>query len=254
MRRAACLLLTLAFVSVPAYADDKKPGELTDPVEILKKVDAAARAVNAIQYSSKLEPSGAMSARLPKAEASYLIVGVVNNQPERYLADAKITMPGATESRRISAGSDNDMFFIVDHQGKKAYEDIDPDVMGPSARILRVAGMIEFIHPTPFNDEINGRSQELKGSKTVAGEDCYEVHVVYQQEQSPEVIWCFSKKDFLPRQRTDIYTMPDGSKAEVTKTITNLVVNPKVTDDVFKLKLPEGYTKTDDFAPNFLSP
>ena len=36
---------------------------------------------------------------------------------------------------------------------------------------------------------------------------------------------------------------------EVVKTITNLVVDPKVDDLFFKLKLPAGYTQVDDFAP-----
>jgi outer membrane lipoprotein-sorting protein len=112
--------------------------------------------------------------------------------------------------------------------------------------------MIEFIHPTPFNDEINGRSRELKGSEKVDGEDCYIIHVVYAAEQAPQAIWSFSKKDFLPRRRIDIYALPDGQEGRGTKTITNLVVDPKVDEEVFKLKLPEGYTKTDDFAPNLL--
>ena len=41
---------------------------------------------------------------------------------------------------------------------------------------------------------------ELKGSKKISGEDCYEIHVVYASENAPEATWYFSKKDFLPRR------------------------------------------------------
>ena len=31
--------------------------------------------------------------------------------------------------------------------------------------------------------------------------------------------------------------------------ISNLETNPKVSDDLYKLKLPEGYEQIDDFHP-----
>lgn len=254
MKRTICLLLGVAVLSAAAYADDKKTEELTDPLEILKKVDAAAKAVKAVKFDSVVEATGPAAARVGKIEASIILSGLMQGAPEKYIADAKVTMPGATAPLKITAGSDNDMFFAIDHQGKKAYEDLDPAVIGGNARVFQQAWMIEFVHATPFRDEINGRSRELKGSEKVAGEDCYVIHVVYAAERAPEAIWYFSKKDFLPRRRIDIYpnTMAEGEKSTITKTISNLVVDPKLTDDMFKLKLPEGYTKTDDFAPNLL--
>lgn len=256
MKRAICLLLSLSFASVAVFAEDPKPGELTDPLEILKKVDAAARAVSKIKYDSVVEIPTDFANRFgfQKIEAKYIISGAVNGQPEKYFADLKISLPGSGEVRSVTAGSDNDIFYIIDHKGKMAYEDIDPAVVGPTGRILQAAGMIEFIHPTPFSDEINGRSHELRGSESVGGEECYVVHVVYANENSPQATWSFSKKDFLPRKRIDAYRIGEGQTANQVKTVTNLVVDPNISDDVFKLKLPEGYTKTDDFAPNFLAP
>jgi hypothetical protein len=258
------LFLSLCIVAGGAYADDKKAdekkteekktGELTDPLEILKKVDASAKAVKTVKYDVSVGATGGIAARVAEVEASFLVSGYVAGAPEKFMAHAKVKLPGSAEAVEISAGTDNDMFFIVDHRNKKAYEDIDPAVMGQAGNVFRQAQMIEFVHDTPFNDEINGRSRELKGSQTIGGVDCYEVHVVYAAEQSPEAMWCFSKKDFLPRRRIDVYTMPDGQKATVTRTITNLVVDPKLDEDAFKLKLPEGFTKTDDFAPNLLAP
>ena len=109
--------------------------------------------------------------------------------------------------------------------------------------------MSEHLAPEPFSDEINSPTKELKGSKTIGGEECYEVYVVYASDQSPKATWYFSKKDFLPRARYDDYTLGDGGTGLLKKTVTNLVADPKLDMDAFNLKLPEGYTKTDEPAP-----
>lgn len=252
MKRTLCLLSALVLAPLAGYAGDEEPGELTDPTQILEKVDAAAKAVKAIKYDVVFEATGMRVRQLggiQKIEASYIVSGFVGGAPEKYVVNAKMFRTGAKEPRRVTAGTDNDMFYIVDHQGKIAYEDLDPAVMGRAGAVVQLAGMIEFVHPTPFSDELNGKSRELKGSEKVGDEDCYIVHVVYAAPQAPQGTWSFSKKDFLPRRRIDVTGGPGNTQI---KTITNLVIDPKVDDEVFKLKLPEGYSKTDDFAPNFL--
>ncbi|UCE60680.1 MAG: hypothetical protein JSU63_02805 [Phycisphaerales bacterium] len=251
MKQAICVLLVVFLMPATVHADEmKKPGELTDPLEIVKKVDEASKAVKVVKYDAVAEGGGAMAARVGKFEATYVTAGYIQGAPEKYFVDAKITLPNATEPRRVTAGTDNDMFYIIDHANKIAYEDIDPAVLGPSGRTVLLGMMVEFVHPTPFTDEIQGRSRELRGSQNIGGVDCYEVHVVYAAERAPEGTWCFSKKDFLPRRRIDHYSLQDGQTGTITKTITNLEIDPKVDKTIFKLKLPEGYTKTDDFAPN----
>ena len=258
MKRALALFLSISLVTVAVRADEKtpdtaKPGEMTDPLEIVKKVDAATKAVTSVKYNVVWEGLEAAAATTPKVEATVIASGLVNATPEKYLIDAKITFPNTSESVKVTAGTDNDMFFVIHHHTKMAYEDIDPAVMGNVGRFFQRALMIEYIHPTPFTDEINGRSRELRGSKTIDGEDCYEIHVVYAVEQAPQATWYFSKKDFLPRGRIDTFVR--GEQRQVwQKWVSGLVPNPKLNDDVFKLKLPEGYTKTDDFAPDITPP
>ena len=254
MKRTICLMLGLSITAVTAWAGDTKPGELTDPVEILKKVDAACKAVKAVKYDATGSATGAMARRVGSFEASLVLSGFLQNAPEKYKFDLKFTLTGAPEPIHISGGTDNDMFYVIHHKDKKAYEDIDPAVMGQAGRVIGQIMIGEYLYPEPFRDEINAKSQELKGSQVIGGEDCYEVHVVYQSEQAPEATWCFSKKDFLPRQRVDSYTFPSGEKGTRTRTVTKVVVDPKLPDGFFKLRLPEGYTKTDDFAPNFIAP
>ena len=149
-----------------------------------------------------------------------------------------------------SLRGDGDLFYVVDHQNKKAYEDIDPAVIGSFGRFLQPMPMIEFLHETPYSDEINGKSRELKGFKEINGVDCYEIHVVYTAENAPPTIWFFGKEDFLPRCRVDEVMVEQGPEKFTQKRIlANVVADPKLPADVFKLKLPDGYTKTDDFAP-----
>ena len=253
MKRTVCLVLGLAIMPVAAWADGEKTGELTDPVEILKKVDAACKAVKAVKYDATGSATGAMAQRVGSFEAAITVSGFLQNAPEKYKFDLKFTLSGTLEPIHISGGTDNDMFYVIHHKDKKAYEDIDPAVMGQAGRVIGQVMIGEYLYPEPFRDEINAKSQELKGSKVIGGEDCYEVHVVYQAEQAPEATWYFSKKDFLPRQRIDAYTFPSGEKGTRTRTVTNVMVDPKLSDGFFKLKLPEGYTKTDDFAPNFIA-
>jgi hypothetical protein len=234
--------------------DKEKAATAGDPLDILRKVDAAAKALNAVRYDVVVETTGAAEAIAGKTKASITATGAApagsgQPLPERFVIEAEITLPEKKETRRITGGSDGEVFYIIHHDEKKAYVDIDPAVLGSAGRELARAMMIEFLHPTPFDDEINGRSRELLGSKMIGDEDCYEIHVVYASEQAPEAVWYFSKRDFLPRCRVDKFTLPDGRKGAIKKTITRLEVEPKLDGDAFVLKLPEGYTKTDEFAP-----
>ena len=227
--------------------EDKKPGELTDPVEILKKVDAAAKAVQAARYKCTFERLGEQG-QMPKVEGTVLLTGWTGGGPAKFKIEAKVKQPNSEEETRISAGGDGNEFYVVDHKNKKAYVDIDQAVMGRTGRPAQLIVVAEFTHPTPFSDEINGQKQELRGSKTIAGEDCYEIYVQYTSAQQ-EAVWHFSKKDFLPRARLDIFKGPDGGEIKQQKTLSNLEVDPKLSDDAFKFSLPEGFERIDDFAP-----
>ena len=94
MKRMISLLLGLSVISAATYAGDEKTEELTDPVEILKKVDATTRAVKAVKYDVVCEATGALAARTGKVEASLIMSGFARNAPEKYYVDAKVTGSG----------------------------------------------------------------------------------------------------------------------------------------------------------------
>lgn len=252
MKRAICLLMALSLMPALARAGDEKKKEtkdLTDPTEILKKVDTACKAIKAASYDLSLKAMVADQEQFSKFEAKVIISGCTGRRPDKSFIDLRTAPPKATEIQRITSGGDGDMFYVIDHRNKKAYEDLDPNVIGSFGRLLNGAVMIEFVIGEPFTDEINGKVKEFKGSKVIGGVDCYEVYVVYNTPGDNAATWYFSKKDFLPRGRIDETKLRDGRPWHQEKMLSNLLAEPKLDDDDFKVKLPEGYTKTDDFAP-----
>ena len=264
MKRLICLL-TLTLFATAAFAQDegqtdppkpevkketKKEDEAKrDPkaLEILKKVDATTKKIQAVRYHAERTVTGAGPGRGATIAGTVTFTGIAGRTPEKFLIKAKMT--GSVDATEFIVGGNGDMFFFVDPESKIVYEDLDPGVMGQRGnRILRLA-MIEFTHATPFSDEINGKVVELKGDEKIGGEDCHKIHVVYSQA-GQVATWWFSKKDHLPRAVERFFTNPDGSKGSSLVKITKLEVDPKLDDSIFKTIVPEGYTKnTDDFAP-----
>lgn len=248
MERAICLVLGLGMIPAAAYAVQNKGDELTDPVEILKKADAAAKSVDSVKYKVSYKGSGSAGAQAPTIEGTVLMDGWFENAPDKFLCDANVKQPGSSEVRTITAGSDTRTFYVIDHQAKVAYVDFVPRVFGSIGRSALNLQMSEFVHPNPFRDEINGRKQELRGSKKIGGENCYEVYVVYT-DRLQQAIWYFSKKDFLPRGVIRRHPGPSGERLQEQWTLTDVVVDPEVGKDPFKFRLPAGYTKSNDPTP-----
>jgi len=247
MKRLMYVILGLCCVSPVAWAQEaEKTAESSEAVEILKKVDAAAKKVNAAKYDVTYKGTGEADSKTPAVEGKAVLAGWSKNTVEKFRIDVTMKRPGSSEATELSAGSDGEDYWLIDHTAKTAYEDIDPAVLGRvGGTAMRAALVAEFVHSEPFSDEINGKKQELLGSEKIGDEDCYKIKVVYASG-AQEAIWHFAKKDFLPRARLD---SRQGQEGGSQRTITNLVVDPKLDEELFKFKLPEGYKKSDDFAP-----
>ena len=82
---------------------------------------------------------------------------------------------------------------------------------------------------------------------------CWQIQVVYRPNL--EAVWFFSKKDYLPRRVERINTNPSGERGAAPQlTVAELKLDPKFKDDPYKLVVPEGYEKTDEFAPSVRPP
>ncbi len=248
MKRSISVLAVLCCLAVAVCAGADEPGELTDPIEILRRVDAASKAVAAVKYRGKLTGTEAAKSHIATVEGTVIMSGWANSAPQKYRCDVKVAQPGSSEVKHITIGSDGAAFFLIDHEAKKAYQGSRPAVLGPTGAMAVALWLREFLHETPFTEEIEGDKQELKAGITIGGEECYEIHVVYAGAIG-EAVWWFSKRDFLPRGVQRFIRTPSGERAAQRWELTDVVVDPKLAKDTFKLVLPNGYTKTNEPAP-----
>ena len=99
-----------------------------------------------------------------------------------------------------------------------------------------------------LKQEINGDAQLITGSKMVGDEECHEMRIIYSGGRG-EAVWWFSKRDFLPRGVQRILVSPSGKRAIQQWLITDLLVDPELSEETFLFPVPEGYTKTNRPAP-----
>lgn len=229
-----CLLPAAAFAGAPSAT------------EVLQRADAAIKAVHAVSYKVKIEPGGSAVGRAPELEGEGYMSGWDGSGPAKFHARASSRRGG--EAAELEAGGDGESYYLINHTAKKAYEDIDPLVLGRSGGFLRGLGMVEYVHDAPFDDELGAEKTELQGTEDVDGVACFKVHVVYAGGLG-ESTWFFAVDDHLPRRRIRHFTDSAGQAGTLTITVSDLVTDPKENPALFKLSLPEGYEQIDDFAP-----
>ncbi len=249
MKRVMVAVLGLCVVVGVTNADDKKGEELTDPLDIVKKADAATKAIKTVRYKVSVEGIGSAKSRVPRADGTVLLSGWGTDFPKMFRIDARFKNRRDPNVREATLGSDGQQFYLIDHKSKKAHVGRTWSIWGGNANIARALLTNEFTYPTPFGDEIKGEKHELEGSKMIGDEDCYEVYVKYAVANA-EAVWCFSKKDFLPRSRYDVTGTPSSrQEGGQLKIMTEVEADPALSTDAFKLIVPEGYTQTEHPAP-----
>lgn len=249
MKTIARLLLGLLVVG-PVAAAEGQPAAVRSPeaLEILKKVDAATKAVDSVRYHAVVLPQGVALRFTAAAEGDAVLVGWSGNMPAKFWTRLKTKRPKDGTTLDLTGGGNGETYYVVDHGSKKAYEDMDPGVLGSNGRALQGFGMVEFVHDKPFDDELNAEGVTLLGGEKVGDEECHKISVVYGGGQG-ESVWYFAKSDNLPRRRVRKFSIPNQGEGEVDVTISDLKVNIEPDPALFKLKLPEGYLQLDDFAP-----
>jgi len=243
MAMAVSMAMAMAVFAGPQTADGGAPSA----TQILERADAAIKAVHAVSYQVESEPAGSAIGRISGGKGEGAMFGWDGGGPEKFYARIKTTRRDSDEVVELEGGGDGESFFLIDHGTKKAYEDIDPLVLGSNGNILRGMGMLEFVHNAPFDDELGAEKSEVLGTEKIHGEECYKVHVLYSGDL--ESTWFFSTEDYLPRRRIRHITDREGNRGTITITISDLVIDPQANPALFKLVLPEGYEQIDDFAP-----
>jgi len=246
LRTLFIALLSTSLAVAQEEGKQKPAAAPTDAVEVLKKADAATKAVKAVSYDVESAANG-MGGRT-RVEGSVVLSGIVGRMPEKFRIDAKLMGAGSDEARRVIIAADGENYYLLDEKTKTLHKDIDPSVLGRAGQALQALLMIEFVHASPFSDEINGAKQERRGDKKIGDEDCHEIYVEYGAAgQGQTAVWYFSKKDFLPRAVKRGRVGAESAALEMT--LSKLVADPKLDQAKFKLEAPEGYTTSDEPAP-----
>ena len=256
MKRTVCVLLGWALLAGGVAQGQEKrdlpkktPDEKNEAVQILRQADEAIKAVKLVKYKGSFEVIGWEKGQIPSLEGTAIIGGGFDRYFEKFRLDLKVREGESSEVEEFVVGGNGDKFFLLDPQKNIAYENTKPTVVGYANAWVSSLCMAEFVHPTPFDDEINAEKVELKGTEKVGDEECYVIHVVYSEARGMETDWYFSKKDLLPRRADRITVHKIRGKSVKKLVITDLIVDPKIDKDTFELALPEGFEKTDKSAP-----
>ncbi len=247
MKRSFAMFILAALAlatSAPAvFADD-----LTDADAILKKMVEACKGVRSASYDYEADGIGMGKQYVPATQGSCLIEGCRYGLAEKAHMDIKFKMNQSEETRSLTAGSDGEEYYLIDHDAKTAYKDMDPQLYGKAAGAIEFGMLVDVISPEPFEETLKAPVHEFKGIETADGQDCYVIRLAHE-EGPQEYTLLISKKDFLPRKSTVIFMKTEQGVGGAFWAVTNLKINPKIKPGTFAFKLPKGCTLSDDFAP-----
>ncbi len=249
MKRYFAAVVVVCALSPLARADDKDKPNVK---EILKKADEATKALTEVSYEAEYHGEGEISEREPKVRGKAMLMEAKKGLIGSMLGGGGDFM--RFEGKLQGPGMDEEIAFECAYDGKKVYA-IDPAqkvfTQGkyPEAQRLMRGGrallMLEYIHSTPFSDEINAKSAKHEGVKKVGNVECDVIYVIYQENL--EARWFFGKEDHLPRRVERIIKNEDGEDQGARVLIVkNLNTKPGLSPDSFRLEAPEGF-KTKEF-------
>ena len=218
-----------------------------DPMEILKKAEGALKKVKQVRYKAQYKGTEWVTAFVPSLEGTAMLGEPSEYDVPRFRCEVKLTLKGATEAIELSAGSDGDLYYLIDPGKKIVYADMDEAVLGTHQRNLQRVLLRDFVAKEPLAEDLKAEKVELLGTEEVGGEQCQKVHITRSETQG--VIWYVSQKDWLPRRIDRLYKNQQGEQGSTQLVLTDLVVEPKLNAKLFELTVPKGFTKTDEFAP-----
>lgn len=241
------VLMLLAGTAIPLAAEEP------DTLAILEKADAATRAVKACRYDAEFEGGGSLAKRVPHitgriscrdARQGFFAKLMEKDRPAKPSIRARVTIsmkPMGTEKvRHLDVAFDDNTVTFIDEDEKYWMKQ-----SGPQAGSLMDAAdqlyMIEFMHPTPFSDEIHATERKYEGVKEINGVPCDVIYVKYRQP-GLEARWFFSREDSLPRRVERISSRAGVENARIL-TLSNLDVSPEMTFKEFQPGVPDGFER-----------
>jgi thiol-disulfide isomerase/thioredoxin len=233
--RAGQIAVVAAWIGLVSPAGADAPSAM----EVLKKAQAAAKGLDALEYEAEFRCGGVMTSFL-RDQAGKVTLARGSNAPPRLRLDATMLPADEKGSLTFQMASDGVMNYVIDHR-KKRYVCADMHdssaVMGmpPTGLLMPV-----LMSASPFREEMRAKSVTYEGTEKVGQVEC---HVVLVQYAGPDnsARWSFSTKDFLPRRVQRTVTMPNG-RGTSGLLLKSFKQNPPLSKELFRLPRPEGYT------------
>jgi len=213
-----------------------------DPLEIIKKVDEATKAVKSFSYEARVWDEDKAGKTAPRMQIKF------DGQERPGEGRQRRPIPIMRASGKL-ASADGERSFLVIANEKQVIVLDEKDkeytiakypggLLSPIPReVLERAFMIEFLHITPFTDEINAESRKYEGTKKIGDTECHVIYVKYRGLPA-EARWYFGKDDNLPHRVDRIE--PQGGGVRVLE-LQKLDVSPKFDEATFAFTPPEGY-------------
>lgn len=224
----------------PAVAEDP------DVTEILTKADEATKALDEVTYDGKYFGEGPpeVVAQMGRVEAHVkakepkrgILSGLFGGSQDPIHVEGVVHLPGSDEGLPFTIACDGKHVYRIEPSAKVFFEGELPKAEQMLRRAMPVY-MREFLHPTPFSDELKGTAK-YEGTKEIGGVPCDVVYVVY--ENKSESRWCFGQKDSLPRRVERIFE-EGGVKGATVQEVHNLNPKPRLTPADFRLSAPKGF-------------
>lgn len=250
--------LVMIFLAIPSSAlvaqEPSKPAatkaegkSIDDPKAFMQAVIKAMGDAKLVSYDVDYAVTGWFSFFLPNIKGSVVMGKETPNKTQRFRSTLVVEPSGSAEKSTVTAGADGEIYYVIDEASKTVYADIDPAVVGKFRWGIEFAMVKEFAAPDPFAEVLKDGEIKFEGSSKVEDVDCVSIRL--KSASNPEALWDFAVSDKLPRRVTYAQENEKGEKATAVMTLRKLTVNPKFDKDPFQLAVPEGYKRTDEFAP-----
>lgn len=245
-RFAVVMFLCAGPMLATAQELPKKDGPSAEAMEFAKKTADALVTAKVVTYKATYTPTGWVAKEVPTVEGTATVGDQSKQKVDVFVVNVKIRKAGSEDVAELSAGSDGNEYFLIDPKSKTCYKDLDPAVLGANTRNLQRIVLRDFGVPDPLAGVMKNGEIELRGEVKVGNEDCRELYM--KSRDTGTAVWAVSKKDFLPRKVTRLIKNEQG-EASTELVFSDLVVNPQFIRNPFEMICPEGYKKTDEFAP-----
>jgi peroxiredoxin len=226
--------------AVPPAAPQTASAPAMDVRALLREVDGVTRAVQTVSYTSETFGLGPVAGTTRRVRARVL----VRKLPDEIFPQIRAEIEGPL-GRRARPGATS--LLVCD--GKRVAHVFHDDKLYESGALPEAGTLLEgfverlfmreFVHPTPFGDEIEADIVEYEGVHPAGGVDCHVVRVVYETGGGVGR-WYFGVEDKLPR-RVDRLFSGAGVASGRALELFDLRVGVTCRDEDFVAPTPEGY-------------